>query len=183
MPGMVPGAPFGAACMAWSASLSFLRSVIKHRTLSRIVVFTRLNRCLPDKPTEAAPSAIAAPSRDTTMLTVRVRRTSHHAFCQGVLFGRFSSFLFAFCSCLLIFCFRPLSLSFLPLSPIAYLLSRCPSSSHPAYNNWVTVVISEILNDFGRNSIIMGKSWFLNWFLIGWTQPWVSTSCQNLKYQ
>jgi len=59
--------------------------------------------------------------RDTTMLTVWVRRTPHHAFCQGVLLGCFASFPFAFCSCLFIFCFRPLSLSFLPLSPIAYL--------------------------------------------------------------
>ena len=62
------------------------------------------------------------PSRDTTMLTVWVRRTPQHAFCQGVLLGCFASFPFSFCSCLLIFCFRPLSLSFLPLSPIAYLL-------------------------------------------------------------
>jgi hypothetical protein len=32
-------------------------------------------------------------------------------------------FSFAFCSCLFIFCFRPLSLSFLPLSPIVHLLA------------------------------------------------------------
>ena len=38
------------------------------------------------------------------------------------LLGCFATFPFAFCSCLFIFCFRPLSLSFLPLSPIAYLL-------------------------------------------------------------
>jgi len=56
------------------------------------------------------------------MLTVRVRRTPHHALYQGVLLGCLNSFSFAFCSCLFIFCFRPLSLSFLPLSPIAYLL-------------------------------------------------------------
>ena len=96
--------------------------MISHRTLSRIVVFIRLNPCLPEKPTEVAPSSSAYPSRDTTMLTVWVRRTPHHAFYQGVLLGCFASFPFAFCSCLFIFCFRPLSLSFLPLSPIAYLL-------------------------------------------------------------
>jgi len=59
------------------------------------------------------------------MLTVWVRRTPHHAFCQEVLFGCFANFPFAFWSCLFIFCFRPLSLSFLPLSPIACLLFRC----------------------------------------------------------
>ena len=82
-----------------------------------------MNPCLPEKPTEVAPSAIACPSRDTTMLTVWVRRTPHHAFYQGVLLGCFASFPFAYCSCLFIVCFRPLSLSFLPWSPIAYLLS------------------------------------------------------------
>ena len=56
------------------------------------------------------------------MLTVWVRRTPQHAFCQGVLLGCFAIFPFDFCSCLFIFCFRPLSLSFLPLSPIASLL-------------------------------------------------------------
>ena len=67
--------------------------------------------------------------RNTTMLTLWVRRTPHRAFCQGVLLGCFASFPFAFCSCLVIFCFRPLFLSFLPLSPISYLLFPCPSSS------------------------------------------------------
>jgi hypothetical protein len=67
--------------------------------------------------------------RDTTLLTVWVRRTPHRGSCQGVLFGCFASFPFSFCSCLLIFCFRPLSLSFLPLSPIAYPLFLCPSCS------------------------------------------------------
>ena len=78
------------------------------------------HRCVAQKKT---PSCIAGPSRDTTMLTVQVRRTLHHAFCQGVLLCCFSSFLFAFFACLFILCFRPLSLSFLPLSPIKYLLS------------------------------------------------------------
>jgi hypothetical protein len=72
-----------------------------------------------------APSSSPYPSRDTTMLTIWVRRTPQHAFCQGVLFGCFANFSFAFCSCLFIFCLRPLSLSFLPLSPIAYLLFPC----------------------------------------------------------
>ena len=85
------------------------------------------------------------------MLTVRVRRALHHAFCQGVLLGCqgvpldcFSRFLLAFCAFLFTFCFRLLSLSFLPLSPIAYLLSplsvifsprvcRCVVSSVFAY--------------------------------------------------
>jgi hypothetical protein len=49
--------------------------------------------------------AIAGPSKDTTMLTVWVRRTPHHEFCHGVLFGCFAIFPFAFCSCLFIFCF------------------------------------------------------------------------------
>jgi hypothetical protein len=96
--------------------------VITPRTSSHNVVFTCLDPCLPKKPTKAVLSAIAGPSRDTTMLTVRVKQTPHHAFCQGVLLGCFCNFPFAFCSCLFIFCFRPLSLSFLPLSPIAYLL-------------------------------------------------------------
>jgi hypothetical protein len=78
------------------------------------------------------PSAISCPSRGATMLTVWVRRTPHHAFYQGVLLGCFANFSFVFCSCLFIFCFRPFSLSFLPLSPIAYLLfplspARCLS--------------------------------------------------------
>ena len=98
--------------------------MIRHRTSSRIVVFMRLNPCLPQKPTEVAPSAIACPSRDTTMLTVWVKRTPQHAFCQAVLLGCFTIFSFAFCSCLFIFCFRPLSLTFLPLSPMAYLFFR-----------------------------------------------------------
>ena len=54
-----------------------------------------------------------------------MRRTPHHAFCQKVLFGCFANLSFAFCSCLFTFCLRPLSLSFLPLSPIAYLLFPC----------------------------------------------------------
>ena len=40
----------------------------------------------------------------------------------GVFLCCFSNFLFAFWSCLVSFCFFPLSLSFLPLSPIALLL-------------------------------------------------------------
>lgn len=59
---------------------------------------------------------------DITMLTVRVRRTPDHTFCQEVLLGSFSRFFLASCSCFFTFCFRLLSLSFLPLSPIAYLL-------------------------------------------------------------
>ena len=80
------------------------------------------NPFLPEKPTEVVRSAIACPSRDTTMLTVWLRRTPLHTFYQGVLLGCFARFSFDFCSSLFIFCFRPLSLSFLPLSPIAYLL-------------------------------------------------------------
>ena len=42
----------------------------------------------------------------------------------GVLFGRLSNFFFAFCSCLLFFCFWLLFLSFFPpLSPIVCILS------------------------------------------------------------
>jgi len=50
-------------------------------------------------------------------------------FLSRVLLGCFASFSFDFCSCLFIFCFRPLSLSFLPLSPIRYLLFPLTSSS------------------------------------------------------
>ena len=45
-----------------------------------------------------------------------------HGSYAGVFVGSFSRFFFAVCSCFFIFCFRALSLSFLPLSPIAYLL-------------------------------------------------------------
>src|SRR5262249_21034960 len=48
--------------------------------------------------------------------------TSRPWFYAGVFVGSFSRFFFAVCSCFFIFCFRALSLSFLPLSPIAYLL-------------------------------------------------------------
>src|SRR3972149_6019289 len=47
---------------------------------------------------------------------IKIQDLTHFSF---VCFAIFS---FAFCSCLFIFCFRPLSLSFLPLSPIVYLL-------------------------------------------------------------
>ena len=96
--------------------------------------------CLPvgKSGTRYGAKAFAHP-RHPTMLTVWVRRTPRHAFCQGVFLCCFSSSLFAFCSCLFIFCFRPLSLSFLPLSPIAHLLfplslifsPRAPFSATP----------------------------------------------------
>src|SRR5262245_46515221 len=64
-----------------------------------------------------------------------------HGFYAGVLVGSFSRFFFAVCSCFFIFCFRALSLSFLPLSPIAYLLlplSRRPASRpQPAKSRWL----------------------------------------------
>ena len=88
----------------------------------------------PEKPTEAAPAAIAGPSRDITMLTLWMRRTPHHAFCQGVLLACFSSFLFALWSCLLIFCFRLFSLSFLPLSVVFSPLP--PPSTTPRASWW-----------------------------------------------
>src|SRR4030042_1818433 len=50
---------------------------------------------------------------------------THYIIIQDLTpfsFVCFAIFSFDFCSCLFIFCFRPLSLSFLPLSPIAYLL-------------------------------------------------------------
>jgi hypothetical protein len=40
-------------------------------------------------------------------------------FYEGIFFGSLSFLFLAFCSCLLTCCFRPLSLAFLPLSPIA----------------------------------------------------------------
>lgn len=103
------------------------------------------------------------------MLTVRVRQTLHHIFCQEVLLGCFAIFSFAFCSCLLIFCFRPLSLSFLPLSPIPYLSPfpfslifsrgrRCIVSSVLAYfhefscvanNNYVEAIFSLMTKPLG----------------------------------
>jgi hypothetical protein len=50
--------------------------------------------------------------------------TSSHGFYAGVFIGSFSSLVFAVCSCFFIFCFRALSLSFLPLSPTVDLLLR-----------------------------------------------------------
>src|SRR5678815_3388984 len=45
-----------------------------------------------------------------------------HGFYAGIFAGSFSRLVFTVCACFFIFCFRALSLSFLPLSPIAYLL-------------------------------------------------------------
>lgn len=62
--------------------------------------------------------------------TLRVRRTPTHALCHGVGLCCFSSFPLAFFCCFAVLCFWPLSLSFLPLSPIArllFLLSLFPS--------------------------------------------------------
>src|SRR5262245_61443593 len=72
----------------------------------------------------------------------RSRRTPlAHGFYAGVFVGSFSRFFFAVCSCFFIFCFRALSLSFLPLSPIAYLLFplfRFPGSRpQPAKSRWL----------------------------------------------
>jgi hypothetical protein len=55
--------------------------------------------------------------------------TSSCVYYQGVFFGCFSRFLFTSWSCLIFFCFRTLSLSFLPLSPIVFLLFRLSPSS------------------------------------------------------
>jgi hypothetical protein len=43
-------------------------------------------------------------------------------FYAGIFVGSFSRLVFTVCACFFIFCFRALSLSFLPLSPIACLL-------------------------------------------------------------
>jgi hypothetical protein len=54
-----------------------------------------------------------------------LRSTQFHAFYPGVL-GSLSGAFFASCFCFIIFCFRPFSLSFLPLSPFAYSFSVVP---------------------------------------------------------
>lgn len=50
----------------------------------------------------------------------RVEATPRYGYAGGFV-GSFSRLLFAVCACFFIFCFRDLSLSFLPLSPIVYL--------------------------------------------------------------
>ena len=104
--------------------------------------------------------AIAGPSRDTTMLTVWVRRTPYYASCQGVLLGCFASFFFAFCSCLLIFCFRPLSLSFLPLSPIAYLLFPLFLIFSPRGRRCVVSSVFAYFHEYSCLTNIKQKSFF-----------------------
>jgi hypothetical protein len=48
--------------------------------------------------------------------------TNARGFYVGIFVGSFSGLVFVVCACFFIFCFRALSLSFLPLSPIACLL-------------------------------------------------------------
>jgi hypothetical protein len=57
--------------------------------------------------------------------------TKVHGFYTSIFGGAFSRFVFAACACFFIFCFRALSLSFLPLSPIAHLPFHClPAELH-----------------------------------------------------
>jgi hypothetical protein len=61
--------------------------------------------------------------------------TNAHGFYVGIFVGSFSGLVFAVCACFFIFCFRALSLSFLPLSPIAASFLHCLAAGLHDHNS------------------------------------------------